>query len=1215
MAFRTVLGISLFVAVLPLAAQSGVATIQGTVRDISGAVVVNASVSALHVETGRRQATISTQIGYFQIPMLPIGAYRLSVEASGMQNWVGELVLQVGQTADVEAVLKVGGTVTEVTVPGDLTQVTEDTATVAQTLERQRIEQLPLNGRFFDNLVGVTTPGIEGWRANGMIEAAMDLTLDGVTLTNREGGIPPTRPPGLDTIQEFRVEISNSSAKMNRPATVIATTKSGTNEVHGSAFETARNDGLGVARRRQDYYDKPPHLVRNEFGASLGGPVWLPRVYDGRNRTFFFFAYEAYKNMAASTVSTTMPTMAMRQGDFSGLVDSVGRRYTLYDPWSTSGPTWQRVPFTNNQIPMTRQSPLAKYLYSITPVPTLPQVNPVVSANYFAPGPNTRTDNTFTNRLDHRFSDRNTVYLRYSHGSSSSGSVGNAVPTLDKAANIGYTTARDDSAVFSLSHIFSPRFFGETVVGWSYEGRDLFSGEPDRNYTDMLGLPNPFRGSGWPNIGGTGFGMTYIQSTNRRYDRTWIASLDQNFTRIAGRHEFQFGGRMRNDRFYILTQQAYASGVHSFASCATCLYDPASGTAPAATTRTGHDAASLFLGIAANYSVRFDPKVMRLREREYAGYFQDNWRLSPRLSLNFGMRYEFHPRLHEKQNLLAGFDYDTHAIVLGNPLERYYESGRATPQIVSLFQSIGIQFETPQKAGLPNGLVRSDPWGFSPRFGFAYKLATGSRPMVLRGGYSLFSYSPSMRILDAFLAANPPFRATFTTSYTTAAQSPDGLANYAMRSVPSTVAGMNSTNVIDPSSPTAIARGSVDLYFMAPNQPVSRIQEWNLLVEREVMKNTVARASYIGKHGFNLDQYAELNDQPNAYIWYTTQGVALPTGAYASVARRALDQTSYGSMQRYQKTGWSNYNGIQLEFQRRYSRGYAFQIFYVMGNALRAGGNGFRDGLITTTNAFLPGAVPTDVDARNRFLNYQRDTDIPKHRLRWNWLVDLPVGQGKWLGGAAGPKLNRLIGGWQVAGFGTLRSNYFALPTSNWGALNPITVYGTQYKIEDCRSGRCIPGYLYYNGFLPANRINSYDRNGVPNGIMGVAADYKPAHQPVIPIPADGGSAADPNFAFYNTNTVFVKLKNGNLQRTTLDTNLHPWTNQYLPAPWSQGLDASIFKTTRITERVSLRFNGDFFNVLNMPGLPAVNSDTGIISLQNSANPARQLQLTLRLIW
>jgi hypothetical protein len=202
-----------------------------------------------------------------------------------------------------------------------------------------------------------------------------------------------------------------------------------------------------------------------------------------------------------------------------------------------------------------------------------------------------------------------------------------------------------------------------------------------------------------------------------------------------------------------------------------------------------------------------------------------------------------------------------------------------------------------------------------------------------------------------------------------------------------------------------------------------------------------------------------------------------------------------------------------------------------------------------------------------------------------------------------------------LAGYGSINTNYWALPTANWGYLGNIEIYGKKYPIEDCRSGRCYQGYLFYNGYLPANRINTVDSKGNPTGVMGVPADYKPSQTPIIPYPANGGSTTDPNYAYYDTNSVLVKLQDGTLQRVTYDTNLHPWRNQLMLGMPSWSLDASLFKSVRITERFNLRLNADFFSVLNKPGLGQPNSTTGIISTQNSANNPRALQITLRLAW
>jgi hypothetical protein len=332
--------------------------------------------------------------------------------------------------------------------------------------------------------------------------------------------------------------------------------------------------------------------------------------------------------------------------------------------------------------------------------------------------------------------------------------------------------------------------------------------------------------------------------------------------------------------------------------------------------------------------------------------------------------------------------------------------------------------------------------------------------------------------------------------------------------------------------------------------------------------------------------------------------------------RRPYDQTVYGTLQEYRKTGWSNFNGITLEAERRYSGGYGFQFFYNMGNALAAGGEQWVSSeILREVNQFLPGAVPADYNARNRLMSYRRDIDVPKHRVRWNWIADLPVGRGKLLGRNAGGLLDKVIGGWQIAGMGSLRSTYFTLPSGTYPNGNAVETYGYDYPIEDCRSGVCYPGYLWWNGYIPANRINSTDPvTGRPNGVMGVPSGYRPAAEPLLPWPANP-NPSDPNYSFYGTNTVWVPMQNGSLQRTTYNDNLHPWRNQFRPGVRQWGLDASLFKAIPIGERFNVRFNADFFNVLNIPGNPNAISGDGILSTINSGQAARELQLTLRLTW
>ena len=1195
-------------------------------KDPTGAVIVATRVTVENVATSQKNTTTTNEAGFYSFPALLPGDYSFAAEAAGMQTWQGHLKLQVGQTAVVDITMSVGSTVSQVTVAGDVTPLlTLNSSTLANVLERTRIEELPLNGRFLQNLVLVTVPGLEGSGAtphvNGLTRSAIVFLQDGVNLENREedNALIGSRPPGIDTVQEFRVETINSSAKMNRPATVIISTKSGTNQFHGALFETARNNAVGVARRREEFYAKPPQLVRNEFGASAGGPVRIPRVYNGTNRTFFFFAWEAYRNAQATTKSINLPTPAMRQGDFSALTDSTGRHITLYDPWTTDSKTWQRQPFANNAIPLTRESPVAKYIWNVTQLPTLPDVNPLVANNFTGSFPTTQREYTETLRLDHRFSERDQIFVRYSFGKKNQPSVmgdGSAnPPTSDGKTGRVYNLATTQNGLFSWIHTFSPTFFSETLVSGLNE--DLAVAASDGTLPNLigdLGLPNP-TGRTLPGVilWNTGF-RGYIKTQEGRHNTTRPMSVDENFTRLHGRHELQFGGRWRREKLYVAPDETGLNIYYN--SLATALYDPTSGSNYSATPVTGFDGANFFLGVPGQINNQVGRASYNYREREYAAYFQDNFKVTSRLTLNLGLRYENFPALSEVNNLLTSFDMKSHSAVIGRSLEDMYRMGVTTPAVVTAYQNVGVRFASPHQVGLPDGMINGNPWNFGPRAGFAWRLGSGAHTTVVRGGYSLFRHSAYSRTFDRYMKGQPPVGYKLFYQANSAATSPDGLTNYGLRSIPTVVTGVNSVDALSTPAAAVMTPGTPQQFFFdSPHLPPLKAHEWNLLLERELFRNTVVRLGYTGTHGSNLDQYYAYNEGPNDYIWFTTRGVAKPTGTYAGVATRPYDQTTYSTVNGYTHKGWSNATSFRIEAERRYSRGVGFQVFYVMTNAMRVGGESEYGGNLATTAQFLPGAVPDDPVARNRLLNYQRDTTIAKHRVRWNWLVDLPFGRGQKFASNAGGFLDRVIGGWQIAGFGTTRSNFWALPTNNWGQLGNIEIYGTRYPIQDCRSGTCFAGYLYYNGYIPANRINSYDANGKPNGVMGVPTSYHPASQPIFPTPADGGSASDPNRAYYETNTVWVPLKNGTLQRTILDTGLHPWRSQPIPGPWLWGLDGSLFKRIAITERVALRFNADFFNVLNMPGISQPNSSDGILSLRYSAQAARQLQLTLRLMW
>ena len=1113
---------------------------------------------------------------------------------------------------------------------GNLSSLIDSTdATISNTLDRARIEQLPQNGRSLTNIVTMTTPGLisgqGGIQSNGLNSAAFEFVQDGAVLANRDAGGVNHRLPGLDSIQEVSLQTSNSSAKFNRPSTGVISNKSGTNALHGSLFETNRNNAFGLARKREDNYLKPPQLNRNEFGASIGGPVIIPyagkqgpALYNGKDKTFFFVGWEALYLRQSTTAAYKVPTAAMREGDFSGLINGNGQRIVLYDPLTTSAASpWTRQPFANNQIPLSRESPLAKALYAVTPMPTL-NVNPLVASNWLGLAPNNDTEKTLTARIDHHFSEKDQAFFRFSRGTVSSNYLGSAkygAPTTNDEANVTYAPVTTINGSLSWTHTFSPSFFSETVLSNTYEKTAVLTGpNPNVNYASQLGLPNNFGLDGFPNILGLSF-SSWGQGDTTRESSTNITNLDENLTLLRGRHQLTFGGRYRHERLHIFPDQQPPASQVNFSNLATAVVDPSSGSAYSPLNLTGNADASFFLGNANSYTVTQNMGWYRFRDQEIASYLQDDWKVTSRLTLNLGLRWEIHPALHEDHNVLTGYDQKNNAIVLGENISTLYNLGLTSSSIVNNLSRIGVAFETPQQAGAPGGLISNNFFDFAPRTGFAYQLFQGKHATVIRGGYGIYIYPPPPRNFYADTRFNPPFTAGFTQNYTSAAQSPDGLPNYLLRSSPSVVAGQNSASVVDVNSPNIINPG-ISVYAFTNNYPSTFVHQWNFTLEQKLTDDLVLRASYLGNHGTNLEQYTNINAAPSAYVWYQTTGSPLPTGQYANTATRPVNQTTYGDISIQGKTGWSNNNSIQLNLQRLYSHGYGYQFYWAMSNAFRAGGNGWRDDISLPASSFLPGTVPTGSQALNRFENYARDTTIPKNQIGWNWIADLPFGRGRHFLSNSNRWLDAIVGGWQFAGNGSLSSQWwqpYSSTTPLW-EQGQLRTSGTNVKIQDCTSGQCFPGYLWANGYISPNRINS-SQNGIPNGVEGVPANYSAAVGPVVPFPANGGNPSDPNYPYYGTNNVLVSLSNGQQVHTAYNPGWNPLTKVDLLGPYNWTMDSSLFKTFQVTERASLRFNADFFNVFNMPGLNNPSSTSGIVSLQYSHNAPRQLQLTLRLSW
>ena len=1197
-------------------AQSGTGGIQGTVQDSTGAVVSGALVHVVNQGTGVAVDTKSNNSGFYSVPSLFAGNYTLTFSSPGMKQYQTSLSLQVAQTAVINPLMTAGNVSEQVTVSGNAIQLaTYDSGTISSTLDNARLNQLPVNGRFLLSLAGLTTPGLEagGTRANGLLGEALEYVQDGAPLTNRnfggEGNSTQAQLPDPDAIQEVRLETTNSNAQFATPATGIITSKSGTNSLHGSFFETARNNAIGIAKVRQNPSNfAAPHYVRNEFGASVGGPIRIPHLYNGHDKTFFFFAYERYSLRSFSSELVYVPKVEWRTGDFSTLTNSAGILQTLYDPATTNPTTGQRTPFAGNKIDPSRESPLAKNILAITPLPTTSD-NPNIAPNLDTNGINNSTIPQYNFRIDHAINENNKLFLRYSWIDQQQASLrnypANSAKTIagagfpDGASGLQQILVTTISSALGYTHVFSPTFISELNVSQQWFQQNVVGGgQPNLNYESMLGLPNNFGEVGFPTINGGS--MPYGGTQYNYKENQIITNVDENLTKILGKHQVLFGGRYRHERFGYLPDRA--GDTTDFGAYATANLDPSSGANYSGLPNTGNGNADLFLGAGYSYSVNLNAPYTHYRDMEFDSYIQDNWHMSKNLTINAGLRWEIHPAAETANGVTESFDLAKKAVVLQNPTGYYVQKGYTTQAIITNLVNLGVNFETPAAAGLPQAMLYNYNFTFGPRIGVAYTPFNGRHGTVLRAGYGRFIYPVPVRNSLKITASNPPFTANYSQSYISASQSPDGLPNYLLRQKQTVIAGLNSSNVVNSETTTSIQPG-VTFNTLDPHYAPDVVTEVNATVEQPLKYSTVLRVTYLFDHGANLDQNNYYNNHPSTYVYEAVNGVVPPTGQYANTATGPYDQKTYGGNYVSQKSGYSNDNSLQVNLQRLFKNGYAFQIYWVYSRAFRVGGNTFRDSQLYPAANYLPGVVPgTDLARLNRFENYQIDGAIPEHHIGFNGLVDIPIGRGKKFFGNANSFWNELVGGFQIAGTGQVLSQWFQVASSNWGAINPIHVYKNAHRITDCRSGVCRPENLWFNGYIAPGTINA-----TKNGVSGLPSDYTPYLAPINNVPGTTN---------YGNNNVPLTLNNGNTVQVAYSAGpngANRFSHTFLQGPINYNADLSLFKVFPITEKVNFRVNVDAFNAFNIQGYTNPNTTDGTQNFLNSYWPGRQIQITARL--
>src|SRR5579871_5213173 len=1220
--FVCVLAIWLSLLPLPLTGQTGLGVVRGTVQDSTSAVIPNAKVTLTNTDTGVARDSQSNDAGIYYFDAVSIGPYRLAVEAEGFKRWEGTLELQAGQTVVVDTTMELGSLQAAVEVTGAAPIVTTEGAQVSDVKDALRIHQLPLNGRFISNLFQLT-PGVEDTstgpigqaganpRVNGMKVGATEMLLDGISYVDRYGGGISRTQPGLDTVQEFRIETAGSGAQYSRPATVALVTRSGTNEIHGAIFETARNNAGGLrARQRQDlqvdpvtHKFVPAKLIRNEYGGWAGGPVWVPKLYNGKNKTFWFVDWEALKQRQSVYAETSVPTAAMWGGDLSNITDANGDKITLYDPLTTKA-DGTRTPFAGNIIPTTRISQFAKTMETVTPTPmgAFASVNPWLGSNFSTFYPRNNDSNTLTLKGDQNFSEKDTLSGRFTRWVFDyqllGGRYGYPVPGSTNEGGTGLQSTGVYSMFARWNHVFSPTFLNELQLSAHRSRTHVGTLADQTNWANKLGLPNPFGVTGWPTICMSDNLLGYCWDADNRQDQNLTAyQVEDNVTWIKDKHTLQFGfiGRQELNNVRELQQ---AQGSHSFYSDWTQLYDPSAG---GPVNFTGSGFGSVLLGLPTALSDQFNRGYFYFRQKEFGLYVNDTWKLSPKLTIGVGLRWDAWTPYSEKYNRLVNLDINNYLgkMQVITPHNATMESMPGVPAaVLDAWKARGLTWVTADSAHFPGALVPGNWRDFSPRLSAAYRVTD---KWVLRAGYGMYYWPMPLAQILSSSRTNPPLNLSFVNDLT---NNNGTVPFYALSRAPAPsdyigVATVTASTI----PPTSQAMMPFDIHHWSDD----RMQEWTVSVEREVMKNTAMRLTYVGNHGSNLEQRWRWNDPISEWNYQAQSGSAADSSAMGQDARRLNPNWTSGCCQApIEHNGYSNSHSAQIQIERRFGSGLGFQAFYVYTHAMTTNDTGgFSYGPSSMNSTGSTGfAVPPNgellgnpnlTDSQRLRLGYANSSEVPPHRIRWNGIYELPFGKGKRFGNNLSRAANLFAGGWQVSFIGTWQSGNWSYVTANDYLFGDPTLSGDQRLTMDIfgRHQR-----LYFRGdFNPASAT------GVDLAKLEQLVAVDRSQRVLRPIGPD-----------FNNKLPF-KLADGTVRSTTIFDNVNWNARNFFLGPGRWNEDFTVVKYFDIVERMKLRFTTDFFNFFNHPIDLAPNATTGLQDLSQQSNDPRIIQFGLRLEW
>jgi hypothetical protein len=981
--------IVLTAGVLP--AQSTFGTILGAVRDTSGALVPGVRVTLSNSETTTARAIVTDGTGNYVFKNIDVGKYALSFAHPGFEKeTLPEVVLTARETRRMDATLRPGAeTETVIVVDDPMPVITTDVSNVAETKIGEELVELPV--AIYSRSSGSTSPistltteaGVQTDDAGnlavmGTTAALLSVTIDGISSVGVEYSGPVNEMfPSFNSIEEIRVSESNNNAEFDGVADITTVSKAGSSHFHGGVFENHENT---VLNSNDTFALAKPKIIMNDFGGTLGGPLKLPRILRGGNEAYFFASYEGLRLPRETPILLSVPSTEMRNGDLTSYLAGQGVA-AIHQPdgVTTIDPA---------QVPVSAIS--AKLLKYLMPTPNYGDSGSYAN-NYQKNFASPISANQGDVRLDEALSARQSMFARFSYKNRQVTTAPSAACTFTYCAEAGsplqggYNTPEiDEGLTFAHNYVFTPQLLNEFRAGFNAQHTSETQSYATNTLLAQTGIsvPQPDASrSEAPQVLINGFMST--GAGNPGMQRGQIVEALDNVSWTHSNHSFKFGADFKlmtdhDDNVY----GNYRSGWYVFngsSNVGGAIGDPFS---------------AFLLGYPDYTEVSSTNKpTMDGRGFSYSFYGQDDWKISQRLTLNLGLRYELHPPLREINANTAVFQPDYSATIAGETVH----GAVIVPNAEALsFKSQDFAdaiaptpILTAAQAGMPEALRYTDKTDWAPRLGFAWR-PFGNDKTVLRGGWGRFIESPLGFSLVSGWAVHASYLATYNQDFDLGGVEP--LLSFSNPF--NTVAGS--------ASGTANFDYAFPIHYKDPT-----VQQWNLTVEQDLGKSIGVRLSYTGSHGKNLEAMEDLNQVPANSLGYAQAGGERPYSSWAVIQSVA-------------NAAESNYSSGGVEISRHSGKNLTFDASYTLTRDLSNAGGATPNAFAVAGGSFLTDRFHPGLDYGN--VAYDR-----RHRFLVTYLYDLPFGVGqRWLN--TGGISNGLAGGWQLGGVTILQSGPFLTP-------------------------------------------------------------------------------------------------------------------------------------------------------------------------------------------